>query len=124
MTRLVPGRVERAYGRGSGPAGERCALAGHDWRSHGAAGESEQRREQRSRAWVVEAQRRSALLVNDRGAVDFLEFGFAEHRVVAQSLDVEKTPVGPKTDLAQVGEILEPPAHVEVVGVVDDGFLF
>jgi hypothetical protein len=55
----------------------------------------EQGREQRSRAWVVEAERRGALVADDRGAVDFLEFGFAQGRVVAQSLNVEKTSVGP-----------------------------
>jgi hypothetical protein len=46
----------------------------------------------------------------------------AGDRVVAESLDVQETPVGRKADLAECGQIGQPLADRKVGGVVDGGF--
>ena len=60
-------------------------------------------------ARVGEAQARSALLARRDRAVDALEGILGKHAVVAQTFDFEKPAIGRKADLAQPGQIVQPP---------------
>jgi hypothetical protein len=71
--------------------------------------------------WVAEFEGRCALVVDHRGGVDPLEHLLSDVAVCARSLHVEKTSVGRKADLSQLGEIMEQPADTEVAGVVNGG---
>jgi hypothetical protein len=84
--------------------------------------EDEQRREERASTGVTETQGAGALVVDDGGTMDLFEGGFSDRAVVANSLGTQEAPVGLETELPQGGQVLEPSADLEVVGVVDDGF--
>jgi hypothetical protein len=83
--------------------------------------EDEQRCEQSAGTGVIEPKGTGALVVDDGRAMYLFEDGFTDRAVVANSLDVEEASVGLKTELPQGGQVLEPSADVEVVGIVDDG---
>ena len=52
-------------------------------------------------------------------AGDASESIFADHRIVAESLDVQETSVGVVADLPQLRKILQPFSDAKVAGVVD-----
>ncbi len=72
-------------------------------------------------ARVAETQGGNALTVEGCGTCDVVERGFADGRVVADSLDVEETSVGVEADLPECGQVVQPFADAEVAGVVDGG---
>jgi hypothetical protein len=55
---------------------------------------------------VSEAEARGALAIDDSRSSDALEVVLADRAVVADSVDVEKTPVGREADLLQGREVL------------------
>ena len=54
--------------------------------------------------------------------LEFLKRLSANLTVVGQLLDLEHTAIGSESNLAQLGQIFEASAHLEVVGIVDGGF--
>ena len=87
----------------------------------GQEAKDDQDAEQRLDAWVAEAQRGCALVIDHDGLADLVEGLLADVAVRADSLDVEETSVGLEADLSQRGEVMEAFADPEVAGVVDRG---
>jgi hypothetical protein len=71
---------------------------------------------------VGEAQRRCPLLADRHWHLQVLERGFPEEAIMADALDVEKTSVGCKADLAQLSKVFEASADTKVTRIVDNRF--
>ena len=61
------------------------------------------------------------MAVDLQGLMDWLESGFSQTRVMAEAFDFEKTSVGLKADLPQVGQVTQPFADGEVARMVEGG---
>ena len=68
---------------------------------------------------VAEAQGGHPAVVDDGGTVQRVEGLHADRAVMADALDVEKTPVGLEADLPEVIEVAQPAPDAEVVRVAD-----
>ena len=55
------------------------------------------------------------------GAVEFLKAVLGEDAIMAEPFDFQKTAVGCKASLTQLGQIVEPLADAKIPGVVDGG---
>src|SRR6516225_7815639 len=77
--------------------------------------------QERVHALIGKAQARSPLATGGARPVDGLESIFAEDAVMAHALDLDEPAIGRKTDLAQLGEIVQALADAKVIGVVDGG---
>ena len=84
--------------------------------------EKEQDVQQTLHTRIGEAQGGCALLPDRYGLLQVLERGFTNEAIVADALDVEKTSVGCKADLAQFGKILDASTDTKVTRVVDGRF--
>ena len=73
------------------------------------------------RTWadIGKAQTGGALPPCRYRAVDGMERIFGQHAIMAQALDFQQSAVGRKAYFAQLRQVVQPLADVEVVGVVD-----
>src|SRR5262245_41485050 len=92
--------------------------------SEGALDEDEEKEdlEQGVNPRVGEAQAGSAVAVNDDGPLHLMERSFADEAIVTDALDVEQTSIGREADDAELVEIFDTSADVEVASVIDGGF--
>ena len=88
----------------------------------GQESKNDQRAEQGVHTSVNEAQGRHPLAGNLARLVNLPKGVFTQETVMAESLDVQGTPVGLKADLPQGGQVLQPFAHVEVARIMDRRF--
>src|SRR6516165_4212899 len=75
--------------------------------------------QERVNAWIGKAQAGGTLVPGAHRFIDRLEGILAEDAVVAQAFDIEQAAVGRKADCTQLGQVVQPPADPEIVGVVD-----
>ncbi len=70
---------------------------------------------------IGEAQAGSALAIATDRAFDRLEGGLGEHAVVAETFELEQASIGGEADLAQLRQVGQALADLEVGSVVDRG---
>src|SRR5215471_4455716 len=72
-------------------------------------------------ARIAETQRRDALAVDEGGLLKAIEGFLGQDTMMAEAFDFEQLTVDTVAQVAQVGEVIDPLAYVEVLGVVDGG---
>src|SRR5262249_5137185 len=82
-------------------------------------GQHDKNAEQRLDTRSIETERRDPLPIYVEGLNHLLECILADCTVMADSLDVEKTPVGLEANLPQCGQVVQSLADLEVPSVVD-----
>ena len=85
-------------------------------------GEGAEGLEQRHHARVAEAQRGDALAGLDGGLLEAVEGVLGQHAVVTEALDLEQLAIDLVAEVAQVRQVGDGLADVEVLRVVDRGF--